>query len=119
MITPPALPEREVFSVPALAARWGCDPRTVRTLIASGRLAAFPLGVELRITLDAVKAYETQPVPARAPARPIGRVPRGRAQPLDPKRSKATPAPAPAQSLLEQAAAINAKHRAKKAFAKR
>lgn len=101
----------ESFSVPELARRWKCDPRTVRAEIKSGRLVAFLLGRTLRVRLAEVTTYE-----ARAPQpRPVTetRVPKSW---RDRPRSKpSTPVPTPpALSLLEQVDALSTKHRKKR-----
>ena len=58
-----------------VAERWGCSPRHVRRLCASGELRAMRLGIDAwRISLEAVEAYEAAqtsgPVPSTSHERP-------------------------------------------------
>lgn len=47
-----------VYTVDDLARYWRVEPSTVYTLIRSGRLAAFKVGVGWRITDKAVREFE-------------------------------------------------------------
>lgn len=50
--------ESLVYSVDGLAARWMVRPDTVRRLIRAGKLRAFRVGKEYRVTDAAVREYE-------------------------------------------------------------
>lgn len=47
-----------VHSVAGLADYWMCEPETVRHLIRTGKLKAFRVGKELRVTDKALREYE-------------------------------------------------------------
>jgi excisionase family DNA binding protein len=52
------------YSVPSLAAHWGCAPDTVYSLIKGGDLQAFRVGGKLlRIRAEEVERYECQTSP--------------------------------------------------------
>jgi excisionase family DNA binding protein len=46
------------WTIDALAARWAVSPRTVRRLIASGRLRAIRIGGQLRVSPEALEHFE-------------------------------------------------------------
>ncbi len=48
------------FTVAELAQHWNCHPKTVWRLIRVGRLRAFRVGREWRVTASCVKQYEAQ-----------------------------------------------------------
>ncbi len=57
-----------VFTPATLARRWECSERHVRNLINSGDLPAWRLGGKLlRITVEAVQAFEATPAVEPAP----------------------------------------------------
>jgi len=47
-----------IHTVASLSAYWRCDQNTVRHLIRTGRLQAFRVGKELRVTDKALREYE-------------------------------------------------------------
>jgi excisionase family DNA binding protein len=46
------------WSIPALANRWNCHPNTVRGMIHEGKLRAFKVGREFRVTPHELKRIE-------------------------------------------------------------
>lgn len=53
-----------IYTVEELARYWRVERSTIYTLIRSGRLQAFKVGVGYRITDRAVRAYEEGRLPA-------------------------------------------------------
>lgn len=53
-----ALAETRAFTIAKLASHWKCSDSKVRTLVQSGQLSSFRVGKLIRITPDAVRAYE-------------------------------------------------------------
>lgn len=54
------LPDERPFSVPQLAARWGCSEGLVRKLIRENRLRCFRPGALIRISATEVERFECQ-----------------------------------------------------------
>ena len=50
--------ERNLFTINALAERWGCSGETVRSMILRGDLPAFRVGRAYRITAQVVEDHE-------------------------------------------------------------
>lgn len=58
--------DRHPFTVEDLAKHWRVSASTVRRLIASGELATFRVGAQLRVPAEAVDAYEARTATAVA-----------------------------------------------------
>ena len=54
------LPDERPFSVPQLAARWGCSEGLIRKLIRGNRLHCFRPGSLIRISATEVERFECQ-----------------------------------------------------------
>ena len=51
-------PDRDWFSVPSLAGKWGMSPRTLRREIEAGRLRMYRVGRYCRVSIESAKQFE-------------------------------------------------------------